>query len=126
MDLEHYIDIAAKIIEAIGITIILVGAITALFKYGIAAIKGKEDCYFELRRNLGKVILLGLEILIAADIMATVITEPDLESVLILGLIVVIRIILSLSIQVEIEGKFPWNKKSNDALHKAVKKESVR
>lgn len=55
-------------------------------------------------------MLLGLEILIAADIMATVVTEPSLKSVSILGLIVLIRTFLSLSLQVELEGEFRWQK----------------
>ncbi|NQU34576.1 MAG: DUF1622 domain-containing protein, partial [Bacteroidetes bacterium] len=55
-------------------------------------------------------ILLGLEILIAADIMATVVAEPTLKSVYILGLIVLIRTFLSLSLQVEVDGRFPWQK----------------
>lgn len=66
--------------------------------------------YIQFRQTLGKSILLGLEIMIAADIMATVVTDPTLESVSVLGLIVIIRTILSLSLQVEVEGKFPWQK----------------
>jgi len=70
--------------------------------------------FIELRQYLGKSILLGLEILIAADIMATIVTEPTLQSVSILGLIIIIRTFLSLSLQVELEGKFPWQKKKNE------------
>ncbi|NEN24205.1 DUF1622 domain-containing protein [Cryomorpha ignava] len=66
--------------------------------------------YIELRQAVGKSMLLGLEILIAADIMATVVTEPSLKSVSILGLIVLIRTFLSLSLQVELEGEFRWQK----------------
>jgi uncharacterized membrane protein len=54
--------------------------------------------------------LLGLEILVAGDIIATVVTEPTMDRVLALGVIVLIRTCLSLSIQVEIEGRFPWQK----------------
>ena len=63
-----------------------------------------------LRRNLGRVILLGLEILIVADIVRTVIVDPSIESVMVLGLIVVIRIILSFSLEVEIDGTWPWSR----------------
>ena len=72
-------------------------------------------CYF--KKISWKFILLGLEILIAADIVATVITTPTLKSVSILGIIVLIRTFLSLSIQVEIEGNFTWQKKSSEKLH---------
>ena len=68
------------------------------------------DSYSALRRNLGRVILLGLEILIVADIIRTVIVDPSLESVMVLGLIVVIRIILSFSLEVEIDGTWPWSR----------------
>ncbi|AEH02397.1 DUF1622 domain-containing protein [Lacinutrix sp. 5H-3-7-4] len=116
--MKHYIEIIARIIEAIGIAIILIGLIYSLINYTISSLKKRAHCYIELRKNLGKFILLGLEILIAADIVATVITEPTLKSTLILGLIVLIRTVLSLSIQVEIEGKFPWQNKSSNQLQK--------
>ena len=115
--MEHYIDLIAKIIEGIGIAVLLIGIVYALIHYMISLLQKKEHCYQALRKSLGKAILLGLEILIAADIVATVITEPTLRSVSVLGLIVVIRTFLSLSIQVEIEGKFPWQKISNNSLH---------
>jgi uncharacterized membrane protein len=65
-----------------------------------------------LRQTLEKLTPIGLELIIAADIIATVVAEPtlELESVSILGLIVFIRTIMSLSLQVELEGKFPWQK----------------
>ncbi|MGZ3894734.1 MAG: DUF1622 domain-containing protein [Bacteroidia bacterium] len=64
--------------------------------------------YTSLRQELGKGILLGLEILVAGDIIATVVTEPTMNRVLTLAVIVLIRTFLSLSIEVEIKGKFPW------------------
>ncbi|WP_452224383.1 DUF1622 domain-containing protein [Lacinutrix chionoecetis] len=114
----YYIEIIALTIEAIGIAVILLGLLYSLAVYFMALTKKAKNCYLKLRSNLGKFILLGLEILIAADIVTTVITEPTLKSTLILGLIVIIRTFLSLSIQVEIEGKFPWQKQSNNQLHK--------
>jgi uncharacterized membrane protein len=70
--------------------------------------------YSRLRLDLGKAILLGLEILVAADIIATVSTKPTMNSVLVLGLIVLIRTFLSFSLQAELEGKFPWQRKSSE------------
>ncbi|UFH34690.1 DUF1622 domain-containing protein [Flavobacterium acetivorans] len=69
--------------------------------------------YKILRQELGKGILIGLEILVAGDIIGTVVTEPTMDRVLSLAVVVLIRTFLSLSIEVEIEGKFPW-KKSKD------------
>jgi uncharacterized membrane protein len=63
-----------------------------------------------LRRNLGRSILLGLEVLIVADIVRTIVVDQTLESVAVLGAIVVIRIVLSFSLDVEIDGMWPWNR----------------
>ncbi|GGG50596.1 DUF1622 domain-containing protein [Bizionia arctica] len=109
-NINIYIDYVAKIMESIGVLTILFGSLYAIGKF-LFSIKSKNPLtYIELRQAVGKSILLGLEILIAADIMATVVTEPTLRSVSILGLIVIIRTFLSLSLQVELEGKFPWQK----------------
>ena len=64
--------------------------------------------YRTYRQNLGRASLLGLEFLIAGDIIRTVVVAPTLQNVLVLGLIVLIRTFLSLSLQLEIEGKLPW------------------
>ena len=107
-NVRTYIDYIAKITELIGVLTIFFGSIFVIGRF-LVKIKSKNPItYVELRRSVGKSILLGLEILIAADIMATVVTEPSLRSVSILGLVVLIRTFLSLSLQVELEGKFPW------------------
>lgn len=103
-----YIEYVSRIIEAIGVIIISMGAAIALVKFIFPGLIAKKRSYKQLRQDLGKAILLGLEILVAADIIATVVTEPTMNRVLILGLIVFIRTFLSLSLQVELEGKFPW------------------
>jgi uncharacterized membrane protein len=116
-DLKLYIEFCARAVEIIGILTIIIGALLALLKF----ILGKQDngrrSYKTLRQELGKAILLGLEILVAGDIIATVVTSPTMERVSILGIIVLIRTFLSLSIEVEIEGKFPWQKRSTENLH---------
>ncbi len=109
-NIKIYIDYVATIMEAIGVVTIFFGSIFAFGKFIFLVKSEKPISYIELRQAVGKSILLGLEILIAADIMATVVTDPTLKSVLILGLIVLIRTFLSLSLQVELEGKFPWQK----------------
>ena len=115
--LAHYIDLIAKIVEIIGVLIMFFGLFFAFYR-GIRLTGGfNHETYIEIRQTVGKSILLGLEVLIAADIMATVVTEPTLRSVLVLGFIVLIRTFLSLSLQVELEGKFPWQKE-NTALKK--------
>ncbi|HKL36458.1 MAG TPA: DUF1622 domain-containing protein [Salegentibacter sp.] len=110
-NIEFYIDQVAKVTEAIGVLTIFIGSLYSIGKYLVRLKRTNSEGYLELRQSVGKSILLGLEILIAADIMATVVTKPSLRSVSILGLIVLIRTFLSLSLQVELEGKFPWQRK---------------
>ena len=75
----------------------------------------RQAAYTALRHNLGRTILLGLEVLIVADIVRTIIVDTTLTSVAVLGVIVVIRIILSFSLEVEIEGTWPWRRAARDA-----------
>lgn len=110
--LRFYIDFIAKVMEAIGVLTIFCGALYSFFIFFKSLSKHKDNAYVIFRQTLGKSILLGLEILIAADIMATVVTDPTLRNVSILGIIVIIRTFLSLSLQVELEGRFPWQKKN--------------
>lgn len=109
-----YISYTARIMEAIGVATIVLGVLLALIRFVFTLQNIKPRSYKFLRRELGKAILLGLEILVAGDIIDTVVTEPTMERVLILAVIVLIRTFLSLSIEVEIDGKFPWNNKLND------------
>ena len=111
-EIKFYISYAARIIELIGVLAIVAGVLLA---FGRFAFSGRNDAgrYSSLRQYLGKGILLGLEILVAGDIIATVVTEPSMNKVLTLAVIVLIRTFLSLSLQVEIKGKFPWQKPEN-------------
>lgn len=110
---EYYINWIAKVIEAAGIIIIAFGSLFFIVRYLMLMALGKSASFTGLRQKLGKAILLGLEVLVAADIIATVSTEPTMNSVLILAIIVLIRTFLSFSLQVELEGRFPWQKKEN-------------
>ena len=81
-----------------------------MFAYRGLRSETAQGSYDELRRNLGRSILLGLEVLIVADIVRTIIVDPTLEGVAVLGIIVVIRILLSFSLEVEIDGVWPWRR----------------
>lgn len=111
-NIRFYIDFIAIVMETLGVMTIFCGALYAFFIFFRSLIRHEDKAYVIFRQTLGKSILLGLEILIAADIMATVVTDPTLRNVTILGIIVIIRTFLSLSLQVELEGKFPWQKKN--------------
>lgn len=102
---------AMAALEMAGLVAILLGAAVTTFAYlrDVAAGRG-EAGYGRYRKRLGRAILIGLELLVAADIVGTVAAPLDLQSVLALGLIVVIRTLLSLSIEVEIGGRWPWQR----------------
>ena len=113
-------------IEVAGVGIILVGAIvaTALFvRAGLASV-GWPEAFRSYRANLGRGILLGLELLVAADIIGTVAVTPSMDNLTVLGLIVLIRTFLSFSLEVEIEGRWPWRRAQAEAAsHSGAKPE---
>lgn len=119
-DIKHYIGSIAVIIEAVGVLTIVVGVAIAFIKYLLPREGVKPRSYIRLRQDLGKGILLGLEILVAADIISTVVTEPTMDKVLTLAVIVLIRTFLSLSLEVELDGKFPWQKSKTEKGENAL------
>jgi uncharacterized membrane protein len=105
------IEIFAWIIEILAVVIIVVAIFYAVGRYlWLAAVhaEGRDRHYDQLKVSLGKSLLLGLEILVAADVVRTVALEATLESVVVLGLLVLIRTFLSWALVVEIEGRWPW------------------
>lgn len=107
-----FIHAITRIIELCGIAVILVGAAASFVGYAAGYGRdGAESAYRALRSNLGRSILLGLELLVAADIINTVAIEPTLESLAVLAGIVLIRTFLSFSLEVEIDGRWPWQKR---------------
>ena len=110
MSYEETVSDVAKVVEAVGVTILVVGGLGAFAVAARQTFDRTPGAYKALRGNLGRVILLGLEVLIIGDIIRTIVVDPSLESVGVLGLIVLIRIVLSFSLEVEIDGAWPWNK----------------
>ncbi|MHC4992532.1 MAG: DUF1622 domain-containing protein [Planctomycetota bacterium] len=100
----------AVVIEGAGIAIIVFGAAisTWRFLYDWIQTRSFDACYLVYRGNLGRAILLGLEFLVAADIVGTVVVDPTFENLAVLGLIVLIRTALSFALEVEISGRWPW------------------
>jgi uncharacterized membrane protein len=99
-------------IDAIGVAVIAGGAILAVFMTLAKNRRDEGGAYDFFRRRLGRAILLGLEFLVAADIIRTVAVTPTGESVLVLGGIVLIRTFLSFSLQLEMTGAWPWQQRS--------------
>ncbi len=112
----YWIEWAALIIEVLAVLIIVVAIINAVTRYTWRTIFHKTgDHYSALKISLGKALLLGLEILVAADIVRTVALEATVESVIVLGLLVLIRTFLSWAVVVEIEGRWPWQPKLEES-----------
>jgi uncharacterized membrane protein len=105
-----WIELAALAIEIIAVAIIAGAIVYSIIRFFVQSIiqpdKGAQ--YKQLKVSLGKSLLLGLEILVAADIVRTVALEATFESVIVLGLLVLIRTFLSWALVVEIEGRWPW------------------
>ncbi|MFC7067636.1 DUF1622 domain-containing protein [Brucella rhizosphaerae] len=105
----------ASALEFFGVAVILIGVAVATLGYlkDVFILSG-ENAYTRYRANLGRGILLGLEILIGADIIATIISPLTWESVGLLGLIVLIRTFLSFSLEAEIDGEWPWKRRRRE------------
>jgi uncharacterized membrane protein len=110
MEFQEIIEIIGKVIDAAGVTAMVVGAVIASAIAARDLLRRRDNVYRAYRRFLGRSILLGLELLVAADIIRTVAITPTLESVAVLAAIVLIRTFLSFSLELEITGRWPWQK----------------
>ena len=110
--MESVVHWLARVFEAVGIAVIAGGALlaTLAFSRRLARREGFTHIYRQYRADLGRAILLGLEFLVAADIIGTVVVDPTFRNLGVLGLIVLIRTFLSFSLEVEISGRLPWRK----------------
>ncbi|WP_330968829.1 DUF1622 domain-containing protein [Lysobacter sp. A3-1-A15] len=102
----------ATVLDGIGVAAVVLGLAVAAVR-AVRFWGSSSDPYRQFRQDIGRGILLGLEFLVAADIIRTVAVRPTLDGVLVLGLIVLIRTFLSMALQVELEGRWPWQ--SRDA-----------
>src|SRR3954451_7724673 len=112
MTFADAMDHVAQAFEVAGAFVLLAGLVLAV-AMAVRVLRRSGDgrqAYRVLRQSFGGVILLGLEILVAADLVRTVAVEPTLANVVILGVIVLIRTFLSFSLEVEIEGVAPWRR----------------
>lgn len=109
---HHIVDLAAKVIELVGAAVIVGSIVLASLAYVRNGRRSGDwrSAYTRLRSNLGRGILLGLELLVGADIIATITAPLTFESVALLGGVVLIRTFLSFSLETEIEGCWPWKR----------------
>ena len=94
-------------VDGLGVLVIVIGALMGTWRF-LFRRQGGTNSYSLYRQGLGRAILLGLEFLVAGDIIRTVVVSPTLDNVVVLGMIVLIRTFLSMALQLEVEGRWPW------------------
>jgi uncharacterized membrane protein len=106
------IEAVGAVIDILGVAAIVIGVVYAIVDAALRGLRRVSPVYTRFRRVLGRAILLGLELLVAADIIKTVAVAPTLDSVVVLAIIVLIRTFLSWSLELEISGRWPWQKRA--------------
>jgi uncharacterized membrane protein len=109
MQYPQIIETLGAAIDVAGVVLIIIGLLIATGRY-LIVFRFAADGYTRYRQDIGRAILLGLEVLVAADIIRTVAVTPTPVSVAVLAGIVLIRTFLSFSLEVELNGRFPWQK----------------
>jgi len=107
---RRIMDFVGTTIDGVGVFIVAGGALVATARLAVRRVRNTGNYYSLYRQDVGRAILLGLEFLIAGDLIRTVVVAPTMQNVAVLGLIVLIRTFLSLSLQLEIEGRLPWRR----------------
>ncbi|MES2657767.1 MAG: DUF1622 domain-containing protein [Verrucomicrobiota bacterium] len=113
--LREWTDAVGTAVDVTGVAIIVIGMMLATWRFLSNCRLGENGSYILYRQEIGRSILLGLEFLVAGDILRTVVVAPTMENVKVLGVIVIIRTFLSISLQVELEGRWPWQPKKSEA-----------
>ena len=111
MEYGRIIQTVGEVIDVVGVLAIVIGVVYAILDAALRGLRRVSPIYTRFRRVLGRAILLGLELLVAADIIKTVAVTPTLDSVVVLAIIVLIRTFLSWSLELEISGRWPWQKR---------------
>lgn len=114
MDVTQVVEVIGQVIEVAGVAVIALGFVVATATFLRTGAGAWAMAYRAYRLRLGQAILLGLEFLVAGDIIRTVAVEPSFRSVGVLAIIVLIRTFLSVSLQMEIQGRWPWQQPTSD------------
>ena len=116
MSFSEIISVIGYSIEAVGIIVVIIGSISSSITF-IRSYKKLDEgvAYHTYRRQLGRSILLGLEFLIAGDIIRTVVVENTIQNVSILAFIIIMRTFLSVTLHLEVEGRWPWQSEKSKA-----------
>ena len=122
--LTPILELVAVAFEVIGVAILALGGLAQAVRAVRSAAAGQR-AYSPLRRGLGRVLLLGLEVLVAADVVRTVAVETTLESVAILGLLVIVRTVLSFALAAEVDGVVPWRRAELQARVRGLEEDEL-
>ena len=114
-DFKDGVEAVAQLIDIAGVAVIVIGLLYATLRYLGRLRDGGEDVFRGYRQQIGRAILLGLEFLVAADIIRTVAVAPTFRGVGVLAVIVAVRTFLSFTLEVELEGRWPWQKRPSRA-----------
>jgi len=112
MDYKPFVTGAARLVELAGVAVLLVGALLAGGFFARRLVRGRAfpDAYHALRADLGRTILLALELLVIGDIIGTVVIDPTLQGLGVLAVIVAIRTFLSFALELDVSGHWPWQR----------------
>ena len=115
MHFEEWMEHVVQAFEVAGVAILGIGSLAALIGAAMAVARGERRvAYGRARQDVGRAVLLGLEVLIIADIVQTITIDPTVESAVTLGIIVLVRTFLSFSLEIELDGIVPWRRTPNN------------
>ncbi len=116
-DFQHAVDVISKVIDGSGVLVIVAGLLVATCVFAFAQRRpvSRPLAYRVYRQQVGKAILLGLEFLVAADIIRTVAVAPSFRGVGVLAVVVAVRTFLSFALDVELDGRWPWQRRGSEA-----------
>jgi uncharacterized membrane protein len=106
-DFKSAVDLVSKVIDGAGVVVVVIGLLVATAAFA------RSPSYRGYRQQVGRAILLGLEFLVAADIIRTIAVDPTFTSVGVLAIVVLVRTFLSFTLDVELEGRWPWQQQRN-------------
>ncbi|MDQ6751289.1 MAG: DUF1622 domain-containing protein [Actinomycetota bacterium] len=120
-DFKDSVELVGEIIDGLGVGVVVLGIAVASVIFASRALRadGFPEVYRAYRQGLGRAILLGLELLVAADIIRTVAVSPSFRGAGVLAIIVLIRTFLSATLEVEIEGRWPWQTRASPGTRSA-------
>jgi len=117
MEWQKWVEHVGEVIDVVGVAVMVIGLLVAVTAYLRAALRRTDSMrnYRDLRQGTGRAILLGLEFLVAGDIIRTVATDPTFTEIGILAAIVLIRSFLSFTLELEVTGRWPWQQDRSES-----------